>query len=456
MPTTSPAQHRLMEAAAHTPGGYGGVPHSIGKEFVKADAEWNESDHPRDEDGKFVAGGGSLYSHLANHEDLGTFEQEVNRLAKEHPSLSNELYKEVSNLGYNPEKYGLKRENNKEKAAKHKPSDAGEEKEGNVDDSFGEYERMAAWKIEPPHEVRDQKKLEDLAEKMRTSGWQGRPILAIDLGQGPEALTGSHRIAAAKMAGIDVPVIMVDDDVANYEDENGKNIRDMMYESVDDMANFLANAGDSDASNLAMAEHKEQEKGYWRKDSIESSIFETELDIAKAIRDGKLSSPQRIGNLWLFDLRITGTGASYREKHDEYVYRPPEHYLNKEFMERCQGLPVIFEHPEKSMLDTDEYRQRNVGSIVLPYIPTREDDAHMTDEVWGIARIYDGDAAELMQTSHVSTSPAVNLGAAGDSRSVAMDDGSTLLIEGKPPYLDHLAVCAVGVWDKGGEPRGVS
>ena len=27
-----------MEAAAHTQGGYGGVPQSVGKEFVKADA----------------------------------------------------------------------------------------------------------------------------------------------------------------------------------------------------------------------------------------------------------------------------------------------------------------------------------------------------------------------------------------------------------------------------------
>ena len=37
MPTKSPAQHRLMEAAAHTKGGFGGVPQKVGKEFVKAD-----------------------------------------------------------------------------------------------------------------------------------------------------------------------------------------------------------------------------------------------------------------------------------------------------------------------------------------------------------------------------------------------------------------------------------
>ena len=37
MPSKSPAQHRLMQAAAHTKGGFGGVPQKVGKEFAKAD-----------------------------------------------------------------------------------------------------------------------------------------------------------------------------------------------------------------------------------------------------------------------------------------------------------------------------------------------------------------------------------------------------------------------------------
>ena len=37
MPTKSPAQKRLMQAAAHTKGGFGGVPQKVGKEFVAAD-----------------------------------------------------------------------------------------------------------------------------------------------------------------------------------------------------------------------------------------------------------------------------------------------------------------------------------------------------------------------------------------------------------------------------------
>lgn len=37
MPVKSKAQNRLMQAAAHSKGGYDGVPQKVGKEFVMAD-----------------------------------------------------------------------------------------------------------------------------------------------------------------------------------------------------------------------------------------------------------------------------------------------------------------------------------------------------------------------------------------------------------------------------------
>lgn len=37
MPSKSEAQHKLMEIAAHTKGGYGGVPQKVGKDFADAD-----------------------------------------------------------------------------------------------------------------------------------------------------------------------------------------------------------------------------------------------------------------------------------------------------------------------------------------------------------------------------------------------------------------------------------
>jgi len=42
MPSKSPSQYRLMEAAAHTKGGFGGVPQKVGKEFVKADKKMKD------------------------------------------------------------------------------------------------------------------------------------------------------------------------------------------------------------------------------------------------------------------------------------------------------------------------------------------------------------------------------------------------------------------------------
>lgn len=39
MPSKSAAQRRLMAAAAHTKGGFGGVPQKVGKEFNDADAK---------------------------------------------------------------------------------------------------------------------------------------------------------------------------------------------------------------------------------------------------------------------------------------------------------------------------------------------------------------------------------------------------------------------------------
>ena len=169
----------------------------------------------------------------------------------------------------------------------------------------------------------------------------------------------------------------------------------------------------------------------------------TELDIARMIRDGDLVSPQRFKNMSLFAMRITGTGAAYRSKDEEFVWRSPALYLNDEFLARCNGLPVIFEHPEKRLLNSDEFADRSVGAIMLPYIAG--------DEVWGIAKIYDDEAIALMENNQLSTSPGVLV--TGDA--VDLDDGGKLLIEGKPILLDHLAICAQGVWDKGQAPRGV-
>ena len=175
-----------------------------------------------------------------------------------------------------------------------------------------------------------------------------------------------------------------------------------------------------------------------------------ELDIAKQIAAGEIESPQKCENMWLFALRITGTGVAYRDKLDEYVYRPPEEYLNPKFMERCAGLPVIWFHPDNKteLLSSEEYGKRNIGSIMFAY--------KLGNEVWGIARIYDETAAKEMQETQLSTSPGVILSDSSLNKIKNNDRLDKILIEGEASHIDHLAICLHGVWDKGGEPLGVS
>lgn len=184
-------------------------------------------------------------------------------------------------------------------------------------------------------------------------------------------------------------------------------------------------------------------------DSIDPRKMD-ELQLARAMAVGELPSPQRYMNVTLFDIRITGTGVAYRSAHSEFVFRNPELYLNDEFLARCNGLQVVCEHPEKSSLDSQEFSDRTIGSIFLPYLKPEE------KEVWGIAKIYDETAAGLMEKHQLSTSPTVVFRDPAVNSTIKLEDGESLLIEGKPSLLDHVAICIQGVWDKGGPPSGVS
>nr|WP_275992786.1 NUDIX domain-containing protein [Enterobacter asburiae] len=168
-----------------------------------------------------------------------------------------------------------------------------------------------------------------------------------------------------------------------------------------------------------------------------------ETDVAGLVSGGQLTSPQFFRNMYLWALRITGTGVTWRSTFRQYAYRSPENYLTDEFLARCSGLPVIWLHPEKNTLNSEEYAARTIGAIAFAWI--------QADEVWGMARIYDTDAAALLSTQQLSTSPTVT----GGSDVLINVDGEPLLLEGTPVLLDHLAICEQGVWDKLGDPAGV-
>jgi len=180
-----------------------------------------------------------------------------------------------------------------------------------------------------------------------------------------------------------------------------------------------------------------------------------ELGVARAIMAGRLTSPQRYENCWLFAMRVTGTGLSYRTAVTEYVWRDPALYMNAEFCARCAGLPVIMAHPkDKATLDTKEFLDRIIGALMFAYL--RFGARPQDGEVWAIARVYDESAARAIVEQGLSTSPAVVFREPGVNSRLQMEDGTPFLLEGHPSLLDHLAVVPAGVWDKQGVSEGIS
>jgi len=188
-------------------------------------------------------------------------------------------------------------------------------------------------------------------------------------------------------------------------------------------------------------------------DAFRIALAHTELDVARLIRDGLLPSPQRFVNSMLFALRITGTGLAYRTKLGEYVHRDESIVMNDEYLARCNGLPVVWLHPKKNLLDSKTFAESIVGTIILPYMKTGESDG----EAWGIGRIIDMAAADKMASPDEvwSTSPGVTFNERSQNIKLALDNGSAALVEGIPNLIDHLAICELGVWDKDGPPEGV-
>jgi uncharacterized ParB-like nuclease family protein len=69
-----------------------------------------------------------------------------------------------------------------------------------------------ARRIQPWHDVQDETKLAALIEAMTVAGWTGHAVVVIEQEEGdPVAITGSHRIAAARETGTEVQTVNVED-----------------------------------------------------------------------------------------------------------------------------------------------------------------------------------------------------------------------------------------------------
>jgi 8-oxo-dGTP pyrophosphatase MutT (NUDIX family) len=173
---------------------------------------------------------------------------------------------------------------------------------------------------------------------------------------------------------------------------------------------------------------------------------ETELQVARLIASGELPSPFPFAGNVFVAVRASGVGVAWRERHQEYTYRPPELWTSPEMLQRLTGLPLLLNHPQSGVVDGNELAMRAVGTTIFSFV--------RDGEPWVIGRLVDADAAAALMAMPFDTSPSVTF-APGSNIALEIGDGDTLLIESIPQTVDHLALLpnGRGVW---GEGRGSS
>ncbi len=112
-------------------------------------------------------------------------------------------------------------------------------------------QHISPFEIEPLHEVRNQSAVAEIVQEMSENGWRGRPLLVIRSTGRFVAWTGSHRIAAARDAGLaTVPCYVLDESrLAAYD-------VDARWGHVDDTdrLRIIQKVGDPEALHLMWQE----------------------------------------------------------------------------------------------------------------------------------------------------------------------------------------------------------
>jgi hypothetical protein len=183
--------------------------------------------------------------------------------------------------------------------------------------------------------------------------------------------------------------------------------------------------------------------------------FCNELDVAMGVAEGVLPSPTTWFNCDYVAVRVSGVGVAWRQGAQTFVFRDPVEWLAPEMLRRALGLPVIVGHPPCGILNSMEFAARAVGTIVHSYI--------RNDELWGVARVIDAVACQMIVDGSFDTSPGVLVFPPEPPGATIAVDGDNLLVEASPALLDHLALVDTrdgnrGVWSRadGGNGPGVA
>lgn len=199
-------------------------------------------------------------------------------------------------------------------------------------------EIVPASSMKPLNAIEDTTRYERLAQSMRQGGWQGRPILVVKSARGkPRALTGSHRIAAAKVTNTPVPVLYVDQRATKWKDSRG--IFTSFNDAIDEqrVPEFLRAAGDYRAATLAEIEDMDRMpmQNPRRKPTVSRKISQLTREgypqrqaVAIALseqRAGKVRANPAMAKLYTVHT-VTGNGkprdpiAHFRKRSDALTY----------------------------------------------------------------------------------------------------------------------------------------
>jgi len=102
----------------------------------------------------------------------------------------------------------------------------------------------------------DNKKVDEIRKSLKQNGWIGEPIVVADSPNGTAALTGSHRIAAARELNVEVPVYKVDSELveALASRDNNFGIEDLIGGSDEDRLEVMKRLKDRGAIRLLKME----------------------------------------------------------------------------------------------------------------------------------------------------------------------------------------------------------
>lgn len=174
--------------------------------------------------------------------------------------------------------------------------------------------------------------------------------------------------------------------------------------------------------------------------------MKTMTGLLRDLIEGTAASPAVFAGNTFFCARFSGTGVAWRESMKEFALRDKDLWLTDAMCARVCGVPVIEDHPPGTTLNGEEFHRRVVGICVAGFAKG--------DELWCVIRIVDQRVAGLIDAGDYDTSPAVIFDPV-ENELITLGNGDRLLIESEPLFLDHLALCAKGVWSKG-DPAAVA